>query len=240
VVQSFIAAPADVVWAALRSRTDVLFDGLPAEAWPEGGEEQPPYHLTSPWPFTQSAGGPTEVAITLHDVGGGVRVDVRHAGWGTGPKWDAMIQGHFAGWLQGLAAVGLLVESGVDARQAGDRGQQPAGGGSTRRSGERYFISGEIPASPSAVYRSLTDEAVRARWSSGVFDGMIVAEQVEDRFIRWRRAGIGAGGPGAEVTAILRATPRGTHMALAEYGVAGEGASARWPGMFEALARFLS
>jgi hypothetical protein len=61
---------------------------------------------------------------------------------------------------------------------------------------------------------------------------MTVAEQVEDRFIRWRSE--------AEVTAILRATPRGTHLALAEYGVAGEGASARWPGMFEALARFLS
>lgn len=268
IVQSFVAAPADAVWAALRSRTDVLFDGLPAEAWLEGGEEQPPFHLTSPWPFTQSAGAPTEVAITLHEVGGGVRVDLRHAGWGEGPAWDAMIQGHFAGWLQGLAALGLLVESGVDARQAAGRRQEPAGVGSTRRS-ERYFVSGEIPASPSAVYRSLTDEAVRARWSGGVFEGRLIAEQVEDRFVRWRRAGtdagasgeggaggagagggavgagasgagVGAAGPGTEVTAILRATPRGTHLALAEYGVADQGASARWPGMFEALARFLS
>jgi hypothetical protein len=215
-----------VVWAALHSRTDILFDGLPAEAWPEGGEEQAPLHLHVAWPFTDSLGGPTDVSLTLHDAGGGVRVDVRHAGWGEGPAWDTAIQGHFAGWLQGLAALGLLVESGVDARDA-----QPM----TR---PRYFVSGELQSSPSAVYRSLVDASVRARWSNGAFEGVELVEGIEDRFIRWRRPA--ASGPPIEITAILRATPRGTHLAVAEYGVVDEAASGRWPSVFEGLARFLS
>src|SRR5262249_11894238 len=115
VVQSFIAAPAETVWGALHSRADVLFDGLPAKDWPPGGEEQPTFHLSCGWPFTPA---PTEVSITLHELGGGVRVDVRHAGWGEGPAWDEAIQGHFAGWLHGLSVLGLLIESGLDARVA--------------------------------------------------------------------------------------------------------------------------
>jgi len=217
VVQSFIAAPAETVWAALRSRTDVLFDGLPADSWPEGLEEQPPWHLTAPWPYTKSAGAPTEVSVALHDAGGGVRVDVRHAGWGEGPAWDNMIQGHFAGWLQGLAAIGLWLETGKDARAAG-------------KTSERYFISGEIPAEPAAVYRSLTDGAVLGRWSGDALGSLPVAEQIEDKFIRWS-------GP-SEITAILRVTPRGTHLAIAEYGV-DRSAPSKWPAVFEALARFL-
>ena len=234
VVQTFIAAPAAAVWRALYERTDILFDGLPAKAWPEGGESQEPYHFTKPWPFTEAAGAPTEVSVTLHDLGEGVRVDVRHAGWGEGPAWDEMIQGHFAGWLQGLAALGLLIESGVDARQAAGNGQQPAGGGSTRRSSEKYLVSGEIASHPSAVYRCLTDPAVMAKWANGAFAGREVTESIEDRFIRWNGSG------DAELTAILRITPRGTHLAIAEYGVTDRAASQRWPATFEALARFLS
>jgi hypothetical protein len=236
IVQSFIAAPPDTVWAALRSRTDVLFDGLPAGSWPEGGSEEPPYHVEVPWPFTAAAGGATKVSLTLHDAGDGVRVDLRHEGWGEGSAWDTAIQGHFAGWLQGLAAIGLLLETGRDARV-----REPSLPGR-----ERYFISGEIPAAPPAVYRSITDEAVRARWSGGVLDGAEVVEELEDRFVRWRvgaqmsgRVNAQATGRLGEITAILRATPRGTHLAVAEYGVADRGASGRWPAMFEGLARFL-
>lgn len=218
IVQSFIAAPAETVWAALRSRTDLLFDGLPADSWPAAPREQPPYHLTTPWPYTASAGGPTEVSVTLHDMGGGVRVDVRHAGWGEGAAWDTMVQGHFAGWLQGLAALGVWLEAGVDPRSAAKIGS------------ERYFISGEIPAEPAAVYRSLTDGAVLGRWSGDALGALPVAEQVEDKFIRWKGA--------SEVTAILRVTPRGTHLAIAEYGV-DRAAPSKWPAVFESLARFL-
>ncbi len=218
VVQTFIAAPAAAVWRALHERTDILFDGLPAKAWPAGGEVQEPYHFTKPWPFTESAGAPTDVSVTIHDLGQGVRVDVRHSGWGEGPKWDEMIQGHFAGWLQGLSALGVLVENAVDAR-----GTRP---------GERYFISGEIPADAAAVYRSLTDQGVLARWANGLLGERPVSERVEDRFVRW--------GGDTEITAILRVTPRGTHLAIAEYGISDRGASQRWPAMFEALARFLS
>ena len=137
VLQSFIAVPGADVWSALQARTDILFDGLPAKAWPDGGEEQAPFHMTRPWPFTQDAGGATEVSVTLHDMGGGVRVDLRHAGWGEGPLWDTAIQGHFAGWLQGLAALGLWLETRTDPR--------PAGGGARERAAgllksERYFV----------------------------------------------------------------------------------------------------
>lgn len=239
VVQSFVAAPAPAVWAAIRERTGLLFDGLPAESWPEGGSEQPPFHMTRPWPFTAAAGGPTEVSVTLDEVGGGTRIDVRHAGWGEGPLWDTAIQGHFAGWLQGLAAVGLWLETGKDARETG-------GGGRERTSGakaERYFISGEIPAEPAAVYRSLTDGAVLGRWSGNALGAMPVAEDVEDKFIRWRTGEtvgtVETVAGGREITAILRATPRGTHLAIAEYGVTDRAASNRWPGVFESLAKFL-
>lgn len=223
IVQSFIAAPVPQVWDALEQRTDVLFDGLPAQAWP-AGSAQPPFQRSAPWPFTEAAGAATSVELILHDLGAGTRVDVRHQGWGEGPAWDAAIQGHFAGWLQGLAAVGLLLEAGVDARPAA---AGPAGGA-------RYFISGEIPAPASPVYRALIDPAVRSRWDGGAaLDGARLTQYVDDKFGRWSAGQ-------AEVTAILRATPRGTHVALAEYGVAGTTASQRWPAMFEALAKFLA
>ena len=82
-----MAVPGADVWSALESRVDLLFDGLPADAWPPG-DEQPPFHKAVPWPFTDAAGGATTVSVTLHEVGGGTRVDVRHEGWGDGPAWD--------------------------------------------------------------------------------------------------------------------------------------------------------
>ena len=221
VVQTFIAAPAATAWAALRDRTGLLFDGLPAKGWPSFDAAQEPVHFESAWPFTPA---PTRVSITLHDVGGGVRVDVRHDGWGEGGAWDDAIQGHFAGWLQGLAALGLWLETGVDARPG-------AGGGRLAADGQRYFISGEIPANPEAVYRSLTDGDVLGRWGGDSLGAAPVAEQVENRFIRWKGD--------SEVTAILRPTPRGTHLAIAEYGVRDQRASQRWPAVFEKLAQFL-
>ena len=228
VIQSFIAAPPGTIWAALLSRTDVLFDGLPARAWPARRDEQEPFHFKAVWPFTESAGGATDVAVTLHPLGGGTRVDVRHEGWGEGPAWEAAIQGHFAGWLQGLAALGLLIESGVDAR-ASD---------SALLGRERYFVSGELPADAAPVFRALVDPAVLARWSEGVFDAIERTQEIENRLVRWRSRSRPAGA-GSEVVAILRPTPRGTHVAIAEYGVSGTDASARWPQMFERLARFL-
>lgn len=224
IIQTFIAAPPGTIWAALQSRTDILFDGLPATTWPERQDEQPPFHFSTSWPFTEPLGGATVVAVTLRALGGGTRVDVRHDGWGEGPAWESAVQGHFAGWLQGLAALGLLIEAGVDAR--------PRGPAPEERS--RYFVSGELPADAAPVYRALVDPAVLARWSEGLFDGAKRTQEVEGRLVRWQKAD-GAG----EVVAILRPTPRGTHVALAEYGVSGTGASSRWPQMFERLARFL-
>lgn len=242
-IQSFVAAPPGQVWAALLSRADLLFDGLPPKAWPEERDEQPPFHLKIAWPHTPE---PTEVSLTLHELGGGTRVDLRHALWGEGAGWDAAIQGHFAGWLQGLAALGLMIETGTDARAA-----DPA-----VRGGERYFASGEIPAEAAPVYRSLTDRGVLERWSDRVLDGAERVDAVEDRYVRWRlpaamttggaaampggtAAMPGGGASAGELVVILRPTPRGTHVALAEYGVADRGASARWPAMLERLARFL-
>jgi len=221
VVQSFVAVPGARVWYALRERTDLLFDGLPADAWPAGGEMQEPVHFTAPWPFTQAAGAATDVSVTLREMGGGTRIDVRHAGWGEGAAWDDAIQGHFAGWLQGLAAVGLWLETGIDARETGGASAASA----------RYFISGEIPADASAVFRALTDGAVLGRWSGDSLGLAEPAQAVDDKFIRWKGA--------SEITAILRPTPRGTHLAIAEYGVTDRAASGRWPAVFESLAKFL-
>lgn len=222
IVQTFMAVPGADVWSALESRVDLLFDGLPADAWPPG-EEQPPFHKTVAWPFTEAVGSGTSVSVTLHEVGGGTRVDIRHEGWGDGPAWDVAIQGHFAGWLQGLASLGTLLETGADARVA-----DPALQGK-----ERYFISGEIPADAAAVYRSLVDGAVLPRWSGGLFATAERAQAIENKLLRWRAPA------GGEVVVQLRATPRGTHVALAEYGVSDRAASTRWPAMFENLTRFL-
>jgi len=219
-IQSFIAAPSGQVWAALLSRPDLLLDGLPATAWPERHDQQPPFHFHVTWPHTPE---PTEVSLTLHELSGGTRVDLVHAGWGDGGVWEEPLHGHFAGWLQGLAALGLWIERGTDARAAdpGLRGK------------ERYFASGEIPASASAVYRSLTAADVLERWGEGVLAGAVRLEAVENAVLRWSLPNR------AELVIILRRTPRGTHCALAEYGVVDQAASARWPAMFERLTRFL-
>jgi len=222
VVQTFIAAPPATVWAALFARRELLFDGLPVQAWPEEREEQAPLHRSAVWPATPE---PTRLSLTLHELGGGVRLDIRHEGWkeGAGAEWDRAIEGHFAGWLHGVALFGAAVEGGVDGRASS----------TALRAGERYLISGEVPAPASPVWRSLTDAEALERWADGVLDGAVVTEQAEDRFLRWRLP------TGGELVAVLRPTPRGTHVALAEYGVTDRAASARWPQLFERLTKFL-
>ncbi|HWO89257.1 MAG TPA: hypothetical protein VNL98_08930 [Gemmatimonadales bacterium] len=220
IVQTFIAAAADAVWAALVERPDLLFDALPASRWPVETSDQPPFHRSLTWPHTPE---PTPLSFTIHELMGGVRLDLRHEGWHEDdPAWEAAIHGHFSGWLHGLALLGLWVETGADARVS-----DPALQGR-----ERYLISGEVPAPADAVFRSLSDPDVVVRWSEGAFDGLTMAEQVEDKLVRWSA-------PGREVAAVLRATPRGTHVALAEYGVEDRSASARWPQAFDRLSRFL-
>lgn len=235
-IQSFVAATRAEVWRALLQRADVMLDALPEPRWPEPRVEDPPENLTVPWPHTAALGAATEVVVDLADMGGGTRVDLRHRGFGAGPAWDEALGGYFAGWLQAVAALGLLVESAVDARPS-----------AARRGKERYFASGEIPGGADAAWRSLTDPSVLESWSGGVLDGGRTLEALEGRFLRRElsppggAAGVATGEASAptELTLILRRTPRGTHVALAEYGVSGREASTRWPPMFERLARFL-
>jgi uncharacterized protein YndB with AHSA1/START domain len=221
VVQSFIAAPPATVWAALLARADLLFDGLPPAGWPAEREVQEPAHLRLPWPWTPA---PTAVTLTLRPLGEATRLDVRHEGWpDADPAWEAALHGHFTGWLHGLALLGLHVETGRDGRAS-----DPA-----RRGQGRYLISGEVPASVAPVYRALTDLSVLERWSDGALDGATVAEEVEHKLLRWRLPS------GSELVALFRPTPRGTHVALAEYGVVDQAASVRWPPVYEKLTRFL-
>ena len=225
-IQSFVLAPPPDVWPALRDGAAVVLDALPEPRWPEPVAASPPARLAVPWPHTAALGAPSEVVVELEAAGGGTRVDLRHRGLGEGPGWDEAVGGYFAAWLQALAALGTLVESGVDARAT------PA-----FRGGERYFASGEIPGGADAVWRSLTDPHVLARWSDGVLEGARPLEAREGRFLRLALAGPDA--LSRELTLILRPTPRGTHLALAEYGVREREASLRWPPLFERLAHFL-
>jgi uncharacterized protein YndB with AHSA1/START domain len=219
VIQSFIAAPPATVWAALLARADLLFDGLPAEGWPAERESQEPVHVRIAWPWTPA---PTAVTLTLRDLGDATRLDVRHEGWPDDPAWETALHGHFTGWLHGLALLGLVIETGRDGR----------GSGGGRRQ-ERYLISGEIPAPVAPVYRALTDRSVLERWSDGVLEGAATVEDLEHKLLRWRLPS------GSEVVAIFRPTPRGTHVALAEYGASDRAASVRWPPLYEKLTRFL-
>jgi hypothetical protein len=233
-----VAAGRTEVWDALLHRTDVVLDALPEPRWPEGRALDAPARLTAPWPHTAPLGAATEVVVELAEVGSGTLLDLRHRGLGEGPAWDEAIGGYFAAWLQALAALGVLVESGVDARPA-----------EALRGRERYVASGEIPAPADPTWRSLTDRYVLERWSDGVLEGAETLEALEGRFLRLAlppRAGADPAAPAVasptELTVILRRTPRGTHLALAEYGVpvGGREPSTRWPPMFERLARFLA
>jgi hypothetical protein len=225
-----VAASRPGVWDALVHRTDVVLDALPEPRWPEGCLLDAPSRLTAPWPHTAPLGAATEVVLDLGEVGSGTLLDLRHRGLGEGPAWDEAIGGYFAGWLQALAALGVLVESGVDPRPA-----------AALRGRERYVASGEIPAAVDATWRSLTDRYALERWSDGVLGGAETLEAVEGRFLRLALPPRGGPRVATELTVILRRTPRGTHLALAEYGVPGgeREPSTRWPPMFERLARFL-
>jgi len=225
-IQSFVAAPAAAVWEQLLGRADVILDALPVPAWPDQREERAPSRLLVRWPFSSGGTETTTVEISLSQVSGGTRVDLRHEGWHEETGWQDAIAGHFAGWLQALAALGLLVETGKD----------PRASSASLAGKERYFASAEVQAGADAVYCSLVDPEVLPRWSDGALQGAEVSERLEDRFVRWtlpRKAGPG------ELVMILRHTPRGTHCALAEYGVMDKSASSRWPRMLERLARFL-
>lgn len=224
-----MAAARAEVWDALLRRTDVVLDALPEPRWPEGSVPEAPSRLTAPWPHTAPLGTATEVVVDLGEVDSGTLLDLRHRGLGEGPAWDEAVGGYFAAWLQALAALGVLVESGVDPRPA-----------EALREKERYVASGEIPAAVAPTWRSLTDPLALERWSDGVLDGVEVLEAREGRFLRLALPPRGAAAA-RELTLILRRTPRGTHLALAEYGVPrGEREpSTRWPPMFERLARFL-
>jgi len=226
-IQSFVAAPPAAAWSGLAGRPDVVLDALPIHAWPEPREEREAERLSAHWP-AQDGAPATTVEVTLAPTSSGTRVDVRHEGWPEGPGAQNALAGHFAGWLQALAALGLLVECGKDARASTPQ----------LAARERYFASAELPAGPDAVFRALTDARVLARWSRDALSGASLMDSVESRYARWSLAA----GPDAEpheLVVILRPTPRGTHCALAEYGVADRSASARWPKMLERLAQFL-
>lgn len=226
-IQSFVAAPPERVWEQLLARPDLVLDALPLHAWPVERVEERPARLEVPWPG--GAGRPaTRVTITLAVTGPGTtRLEVRHGGWEAGAGSEDAIAGHFAGWLQAVAALGLLVETGRDPRATSPQLAQR----------ERYFASGEIAAEADAVFRAITDPDVLARWAQGALDGAAPADAVAGRYVRWTTAWSGAE-PG-EAVMILRPTPRGTHCAVAEYGVTGRAASTRWPKLLERLAQFL-
>ena len=117
-----------------------------------------------------------------------------------------------------------------------ESGKDPRAAAAVLAGRERYFASAEIPASTDAVFRALADPEVRGRWTDGALDGAELTEELEGRFLRFALPG--TAGPG-ELVIILRRTPRGTHCALAEYGVTDRSASARWPKLLERLTRFL-
>jgi len=159
-IQSFVTAPPVAVWRQLLGRPDVVLDALPVAAWPDQREERSPSRLVVDWPFG-SGDGRTTVEIILAPVSGGTRVDLRHEGWESGPSAQDALAGHFAGWLQALAALGLLVESGKD----------PRASSASLAGRERYFASAEIPAGADAVFRALTDPQVLSRWSERCVGG---------------------------------------------------------------------
>lgn len=225
-IQSFVAAEPATVWRQLLGRPDVVLDALPLRAWPEQREERAPARLAMRWPVASGGTTSTSLEIALAAVASGTRVDLRHDGWEEGPGGQDALAGHFAGWLQALAALGLLAETGKD----------PRASSAVLAACERYFASAELPASVDAVYRSLVDRDVLPRWSAGTLDGAQLVESLDGRMVRWSLPG---GPTPHELVVILRHTPRGTHCALAEYGVVDRSASARWPQMLERLARFL-
>jgi len=90
------------------------------------------------------------------------------------------------------------------------------------------------------VFRALTDPYALERWSDGVLDEANALEAIEGDLLRLTLPPRGAEAAATELVFVLRRTPRGTHLASAEYGVSGREESRLWPPMFEWLARFLA
>jgi len=207
-------------------RADVVLDALPVAAWPDQREEHSPSRLVVPWPLG-SGTAQTTVEITLAPVSGGTRVDVRHEGWESGPSAQDALAGHFAGWLQALAALGLIVESGKDPRAS-----------SASLAGRRQVLRlGGNPAGVDAVFRALFGPGGTLRWSEGALEGAELG-----RFRRGplrpmdaRRAG---GRRAREVVMILRLTAQGNPLRRGGVRGVGRSSSARWPGCWNAWRGF--
>lgn len=108
----------DEAWCQVRpgGRYDVRWhQGYRSDG--EFTEVEPPRRAAATWQGTGEP-GKTKVSFAVEPAEAGVRVVVKHTGFGSGSKWDSALESAEKGWSAGLENLKSTLETGVDLRLA--------------------------------------------------------------------------------------------------------------------------
>ena len=109
-------------WLCDRAWTDPQTGGRYALRWPSGHEVHgtfveldAPEEIVMIW---QGSGepGPTLVEWELEESHGGTQIELKHSGFGSGPRWDAAYAEAEKGWAAALENLQATLEDGQDLR----------------------------------------------------------------------------------------------------------------------------
>jgi uncharacterized protein YndB with AHSA1/START domain len=78
-------------------------------------ELEPPHRAVVTWQGTGEP-GQTKVEFVVKPVEGGVKVIIRHSGFGPDAKWDGAVEASEKGWSTGVENLKSTLETGVDLR----------------------------------------------------------------------------------------------------------------------------
>jgi len=111
-------------WCSDEAWTQVQLGGRYDVRWNQGYrsdgkfvELEPPHRAAITWQGTGEP-GQTKVEFVVRPVEGGVKVIIRHGGFGPGDEWDGAVEASERGWSMGVENLKSTLESGVDLRVA--------------------------------------------------------------------------------------------------------------------------
>ncbi len=111
-------------WFSDEAWTQVKLGGRYDVRWNQGyrsdggfAELEPPHRAVVTWQGTGEP-GKTQVAFAVKPAEAGVKVVVKHTGFGPGGEWDGAVESAEKGWSTGLENLKSILETGVDLRLA--------------------------------------------------------------------------------------------------------------------------
>ncbi len=111
-------------WCSDEAWTQVQLGGRYDLRWNQGYrsdgrfvELDPPHRAVVTWLGTGEP-GKTQVAFSLNPDEGGVKVVIRHSGFGASDDWDKAVEASDQGWSMGVENLKSTLETGVDLRLA--------------------------------------------------------------------------------------------------------------------------